>query len=350
MPLSSLASSIRLSLCIPTYNRAAFLSETLERIAGQLDEAIQPYVEVIVSDNASPDNTQQVLDRMQSLYPQMRLQRYHQSQNLGPDPNIYQAIMLARGEFVFLLSDDDVLLPGAVQKLLDLMREYPDADALTLNIRSFTNSPEEDTELWYCLPADTLITGCDQSLQALSLSHLFMSVMAFRRTLLLNKNYENQFGTRLLPSFVFMDVLAQSRGLVITAQPYLAQNLVNTGGYNFFCVMVTNYQLLMHYAADLGFAPTLLQEFQLKQLKTSVFHFLIRYKMMAERYSFHLPLWDGCRRLVRAYGLHPFLLFPILPLMLTPAPLLRLLWRLYRVVRYGPRRAAAMPGVQGTNL
>lgn len=338
-----------LSLCIPTYNRASYLADTLERIAAQLAGLAGTSVEVVVSDNASSDDTPGVLDRAQAAYPRLALRRSRQTENLGPDINILETVRMARGEFVYLLSDDDMLLPGAVDKLLDLMRDYPEADALTLNIRSFVDDTDDSAPPWYDVPEDTLITDRDRALEALALSHLFMSMTAFRRQLV-TKDYREQIGSRLTPSFMFMDVLARGRGLVITARPFLAQRLDNTGGYGFFEIMVTRYQDLLRYGAEAGLSPAVLRGFHVKQLKTSIFHFLIRHKMMAERYSFQIPFWDGCWRLLRAYGPHPFVLFLVLPLMLAPAPLLRRLWRLYRVVRYGPRRAAAMAGVQGARL
>ena len=142
-----------------------------------------------------------------------------------------------------------------------------------------------------------------------------------------------------------MDVLARGRGLAITAQPFLAQRLTNTGGYGFFKVMVTNYQDLMRYAGGLGFAPAVLREFREKQLRTSVFHFLLRYKMMQDKYDFHLSRRDGIGRLLRAYGLNPFLLLRVIPLLLLPSSWLKRLWQVYRAVKYG-RHAAPLPGTE----
>ncbi len=340
---------LMLSLCVPTYNRAAFLRETLERMACQISEADSACVEIVVSDNASTDDTPLVLSKMQAAYPEVTVRVLRQPSNQGPDANIYAVIKAALGEFVYVLSDDDVLLPGAVAKLLELMRVYPQADALTLNIKSFVDSPDDPAPLWFAIQQDTFFADKSDALRTLALSHLFLSMTAFRRTLAV-RDYSDKIGTNLLQSFLFFDVLARGRGAAVSAAPFLAQRLDNTGGYGFFEVMVTHYQSLLRYGADAGLPADVLREFHVKQLKTSIFHFLIRYKMMSERYNFHLPFWDGSRRLVRAYGLHPFLLFPILPLMLMPAPLLRRLWRGYRVVRYGPRRAAAMAGVQGAGL
>ncbi len=338
-----------LSLCVPTYNRVSFLRETLTRIAEQVSFVPPDAVEVVVSDNASTDTTASVLLEAQSWFPGVRLRVSRQETNVGPDANIYAVVRQARGEFVYIVSDDDVLLPGAVAKLLELMRQYPDADALSLNIKSFVDNPNDPAPSWFAITEDTFFADRAAALRVLSLSHLFLSMTAFRRALA-GRDYTDKIGTNLLQSFLFMDVLAEGRGVAVSAAPFLAQRLDNTGGYGFLEVMVTHYQALLAYAGAAGLPPEVLREFHVKQLKTSIFHFLIRYKMMPQRYSFHLPFWDGCRRLVSAYGLHPFLLGVVLPLLLVPAPVLRRAWRVYRVARYGPRRAAAMPGVQGAPL
>ena len=342
-----------LSICIPTYNRASFLRDTLERIGRQMPADLAASVEIVVSDNASTDGTPAVLSEMAAAYPHVCLRPHRQPQNRGPDANIYETVKRASGEFCYILSDDDVLLPGAVARLLGLMGEHPEADALTLNIRSFTRDLEEPEERWFPVAGDTFYGDRDEALRALALSHLFLSMTAFRRALV-TKDYTDKIGTNLLQSYLFLDVLACGRGLVISARPYLAQRLVNTGGYGFFKVMVTNYEDLMRYAEALGFAPATVRGFREKQLRTSVFHFLLRYKRMRDGYDFRLSAWDGIRRLLQAHGPDPFLLTRVIPLLLVPAPLLRGGWRLYRRVKHGAMRggnrgpgAPPLAGVDG---
>jgi abequosyltransferase len=95
-----------------TYKRAAFIADTLSSIIPQLT----PEVELIIVDGASPDNTPEVVQGLIGRHPQVR---YHREDcNSGVDGDYDKAVQYARGEFVWLMTDDDLLKPGAVARVL----------------------------------------------------------------------------------------------------------------------------------------------------------------------------------------------------------------------------------------
>lgn len=109
----------KLSICIPTYNRERLLKETLDSIFGQLDERHVSCVEIVVSDNASTDNTASLIERLQANHPSLRYFRW--SENMGPDRNYLKVIDEARGEYCWFLGSDDILLPGSLEKVLAII-------------------------------------------------------------------------------------------------------------------------------------------------------------------------------------------------------------------------------------
>ena len=104
-----------LSVCIPTYNRAEYLSETLDHaiiaIAGNWGK-----VELLISDNASNDNTSEVVTEYQKIYPMIRYHRNLQNMN---DENFLIASNLAKGKYVWLLGDNRVLLKDSIDRIID---------------------------------------------------------------------------------------------------------------------------------------------------------------------------------------------------------------------------------------
>lgn len=107
--------NIKLSICIPTYNRAAFLGEALESVIGQATDE----VEIVVSDNASTDHTEALVRDYQSRFPRIR---YHRNpENLGADRNFLKVVELAEGEYCWLLGSDDALAEGAISAVLPLL-------------------------------------------------------------------------------------------------------------------------------------------------------------------------------------------------------------------------------------
>jgi abequosyltransferase len=103
---------MKLSICIPTYNFGAFIGGTLESIVGQLE----PGVEVVVFDGGSTDDTEAIVGRFCARNPAVRYVR--QAFRGGIDRDMARSVELARGEYCWLFSSDDIMKPGAVRRVL----------------------------------------------------------------------------------------------------------------------------------------------------------------------------------------------------------------------------------------
>ena len=312
-----------LSLCIPTFCRPALLLETLQSVAEQGDAALFERVEVLVSDNASPDDTEQAVRTFAEAHPFLRLKYRRHAENIGSDANMAGLVEWAQGEFVLLLSDDDLLLPGALAKLFALMREYPDAAGFCLNMRQFFLDPAEPTVPGRRLPADRKITGRDAGLLFLGTEITFISVLTFRRSRIGALGYKDRVGTSLLQSYVYLDVLAGDPVIVATALPYLAVRGNNSGGFNFFEVFVTQFQTLMDHAQTLGFAPRTVQKVLDRHLRVYLMSYAVVMRVRESYGRFQPDFADAARRLRAAYGGHPFLHGVLLPALAAPVGLLR---------------------------
>ena len=108
--------NIRLSFCIPTYNFGEFIGETLESIVQQATDE----VEIIVGDGGSTDNTAEVVRGFQSRFP--RLTYHNFGKKGGVDLDLSKTVELAQGDYCWLMSSDDVLKPGAVERVLNEIR------------------------------------------------------------------------------------------------------------------------------------------------------------------------------------------------------------------------------------
>lgn len=105
----------RLSICIATLNRGAFIGETLDSIVRQLRDD----TEVVIVDGASNDNTTEVVGRYAQFDPRVRYVRL--PVNSGVDQDYDKAVDHARGEYCWLMTDDDLLKSGAVDRVLDAL-------------------------------------------------------------------------------------------------------------------------------------------------------------------------------------------------------------------------------------
>jgi glycosyltransferase involved in cell wall biosynthesis len=107
------------SICIPSYNYAAFLPQALDSALGQSARDL----EVLVVDNGSDDGTMEILEGYARRDPRVVVRR--NEANVGMMGNFNRCIELARGRYVKFLCADDTLEPRCVERLLSAMETTP---------------------------------------------------------------------------------------------------------------------------------------------------------------------------------------------------------------------------------
>jgi len=121
--------AVKLSICIPTYNRARHLENCLNSIV-TASFSCNCAIQVCVSDNHSIDYTENVVNQAKSLIDI----KYHKNEsNLGIPKNFLQVVSMAKGEFVWLIGDDDLLLPDSLTRLHSLLDKFSDVDFFYVN-------------------------------------------------------------------------------------------------------------------------------------------------------------------------------------------------------------------------
>jgi glycosyltransferase involved in cell wall biosynthesis len=138
---------MKLSICIPTYNRAGHLVNCLNSIVKcSVNSNLQ--FQVCVSDNCSTDDTANVVKAFQSKF-DIKYQRNYS--NLGIPRNFLNVVSMAEGDFVWLLGDDDLLMPYAIERIYKLIESHNDVEFFYVN--SFHLSTEYLNK--YPTPFDT---------------------------------------------------------------------------------------------------------------------------------------------------------------------------------------------------
>ena len=109
------------SVGFPTYNRARFLRDALSALLSQT----YPVTEIIISDNASSDDTQKICEEFARKDPRVRYIR--QKENIGQLANYRFVALQAAGEYFMIAADDDTYDPSYIATLksaLDSHTEY----------------------------------------------------------------------------------------------------------------------------------------------------------------------------------------------------------------------------------
>lgn len=179
---------ILISFCIPTYNRA----KLVKRCVNKLLEYDGDQIEVVVVNNDSSDNTEEVLSSVKDK----RLSYYINDKNVGVVKNIIKTIKYAKGEWVFTLSDEDIVNKDIIKKMIEeITRKKHEGTAVILgNIKknhSYYNSYYE----LYKYDNLKYIKG-DDAVCAVGFTHRYLSGVLINKKYILEdlKNYSIMSG------------------------------------------------------------------------------------------------------------------------------------------------------------
>ena len=206
---------MKLSVCIATFNRAGFIAQTLQSILAQLT----PDVQVVVVDGGSSDDTADVMADFASRCPSIVYHR--ERENQGVDRDFDKAVGYAAGEYCWLMSDDDLLVPGAIAAVLGRLDDAPDLVIVNAQIR--TRDPAgvlKPNQLE--LAADCDIQGDEQErLLTVAGRYLsFIGAVVIRRAAWLARERAPYYGSQ----FIHVGVIFQAPPLArvtIVAEPLI---------------------------------------------------------------------------------------------------------------------------------
>jgi len=107
-----------LSLCISTYNRAEYLDELLHSIFEQIRDVPAEKLELCINDDSADDKARFVVEK----YREQNLVdlKYHRNHaNTGMDKAFLSVVEMSSGKYCWILSDDDLMVPGALKKVFE---------------------------------------------------------------------------------------------------------------------------------------------------------------------------------------------------------------------------------------
>jgi glycosyltransferase involved in cell wall biosynthesis len=107
----------KVSVCIPTYNRAEHLPAALNSV---LQQCMHNF-EVVIYDDASTDDTAKIIEQ----YPYERLRYFRQPANVGIARNRNSCLAAARGKYIAWLDSDDVYLPAMLETQSAVLDTHP---------------------------------------------------------------------------------------------------------------------------------------------------------------------------------------------------------------------------------
>jgi glycosyltransferase involved in cell wall biosynthesis len=234
-----------LTVAIPTFNRAPFLETCLANLVPQA-AGHGDAVEILVLDNASTDQTAEVVERYAARCPVLRAMRH--PENLGSDRNIAACFQRARGRYVLVLGDDDVLLPGALARVLPLL----DAGHGVVFLRPFGFDRDFIRERPPVAPGHRIYRDPQAFVMRVHHRSTFISANVVNRERLAALDLGQAIGTNLVQAYCFFKAVLGSPTSVMFDDYLVAAKRNNSGGYDLLRVFVTNLNAVLDKAMEWG--------------------------------------------------------------------------------------------------
>jgi len=140
------------SVVVLTFNHENLIEETLNSIYNQN----YPNIELIISDDASTDNTIPIIkswiDKHKSRF--LRVELITSLINTGISANHARGVRIAKGEFIKYIGGDDILLPSALEKMEAFLKENNDAYVCTSFVQPFIDYGNGEIEKLPLIPKD----------------------------------------------------------------------------------------------------------------------------------------------------------------------------------------------------
>ena len=245
-----------LSICIPTFNRAAFLSHSLDKIVAQEPFIESANVEIVISDNCSTDSTQEVISLLIGRFPGKII--YYRNETNLKDENFELSLRRANGTFRKLISDTCLLADGTLAylvKLVDITKSYQP-------IIFFTNgNHKSQDDVIYC-------TDLDSFLQHASFSSTWIGGFGIWADHLSEISDFSMYSKKQLSQAdVLFRMIATKKHSVVLTRPFCSiQNTGRKSGYNIAEVFGKNYLNLLKQQLALGNISSTSYEMQKKNV------------------------------------------------------------------------------------
>lgn len=173
--------NMQLSICLPTFNRSEMLQKTLGTLVRQISLIEVGNVEIIVGDNCSSDGTEEVGRRYSDECSYVKYMRH--DSNIGPERNYLTVIQHAVGDFIWLLSDDDYILDGAINKLLQVISRQQDISFIFMNYVLWSDPLQALLGPSRCIATnDCVAASADEFYLLVRCANSFIGSCVYRRT------------------------------------------------------------------------------------------------------------------------------------------------------------------------
>lgn len=300
-----------ISICIPTYNRADALEQSLERYVSC--DGFDDSIEIVISDNASTDRTREVAEKFTTKFSNIKY--YRNSENIR-DSNFEVALKRGTGRYLKLQNDTTLYDVDAFVYMKRCINMSDDATPIFFT-NDFIYTDYKGQSIIKCDSFNDFVSALSTYVTAISCFGVWKSQISeihdFTKYTKLMLNQDDWC----------YQLLKKYGNCILYNRHYYNGLPKKSGGYHWFKVHLDNYYKIMEPYISEGLIS---QETVEKDKKNLLFHFIAELKYIyvypvnkwgfGKKGTFHL-IWKHYKNEVYFYGLiaiYPFALLVLNPI------------------------------------
>lgn len=324
----------KLTIIVPTYNRSKSLNALLQLLRDDTLNLINE-IAVLVSDNASTDDTSLIIERIQQNFPNLICHR--QTENIGPDKNFLFCVNKINTRWFWIIGDDDLLERGAISKIFNLLIEHEPA-LLYLKNKPIKSNLEKSSSK-DILDIKFSVLDSRNFCSEVNVFFTYISGMIIDKTRLnsaLNNNSIDRFdGTYLVQLGWTLPLLTTPGPFILIKSQWIRSQMSDSSGYNTLEVFGVNFPSIANQC--LGVESNL-SKIIINKTKTEYYPSLIYQNRRSNNIK---KIYDDLTWLkmksVIGYGWQYW--FLLAPLHKAPLPVSNIIFFVYKVFFYLYRAA-----------
>lgn len=174
---------LRISVCIPAYNRYTYLKPLLDSILSQDYQGL----EIVICEDKSPQRKliREVVEKLIDISKigKDKIKYFENEKNLGYDGNFRNLLNKASGDYCLFMGNDDILANGAIERILSVIKAHSDIAVISRAYQIFRDRPSNIQETIRHLPEDRLFTPGFEAIRFFYRRVGVLSGLVFKRDL-----------------------------------------------------------------------------------------------------------------------------------------------------------------------
>ena len=289
-----------ISICIPTYNRASYLDHAIKSIIENCDDLD---IELVVSNNASTDNTTEIVSKYQLEYPFIKY--YINDENVGFDNNILLCVQRASGKTT-----------DAVKEAIEFIKNnnYPTVAVINWELVDLNGVITRK----HVVNIDKDVYTNDPSIYLRTVSNklaFISSIIIKKECIAIDKTIEGLIESGYIQVGILFNAIKASPSIAIMAKVLITQTAQERIGENIGNYIYGIHAILWSYQRDGLFSYLAVYKVTNKIMINFIFH---QSRNLELRFYLHSMIKEfGWSFLIRAYYRYPLFWLLCLPLILV---------------------------------